>query len=192
MFRRLLIPALLSIASLEATTLERLSVDDMVEKSTSIIRAKVISSQGELRNGSIYTHYRVSVLESWKGNLAIHRETDLYVPGGMANGMRHSIPGAPVLDNGDEYVLFVWAGASGRNQIIGLSQGLFSLVRQEDGSMQVERPGAKEMMLDAKTGRPVLDSTIRMPFGELKTRVVTKLMEIQAQANKAAPSGASK
>ncbi len=190
MFRRLFIPALLALASLEATTLERLSVDDMVEKSTAIVRARILSSQGEMRNGSISTHYRVQVIESWKGSIAPGRETDLYVPGGLANGMRQSIPGAPVLDDGEEYVLFVWAGASGRNQIIGLSQGLFSLVRQEDGSMQVERPGAKEMMLDARTGRPVLDSTIRMPFGELKTRVVTKLMELQAQSSKA--SGVAK
>ncbi len=192
MYRRLFIPALLAIASLEATTLERLSVDDMVEKSTSIVRARVLSSEGELRNGSIFTHYRVLIQENWKGHFAANKQTDLYVPGGLANGMRQSIPGAPVLENGDEYVLFVWAGASGRNQIIGLSQGLFSLVPQEDGSIQLERPGAKEMILDAKTGRPVLDSTIRMPFGELKTRVVTKLMEMQAQANKAASSGASK
>jgi hypothetical protein len=191
MYRRHLIPALLVIASLEATTLERLSVDDMVEKSTSIVRVKVLSSVGEIRNGSIFTQYRVQVQETWKGNL--NRETDLYVPGGSANGMRQAIPGAPVLNNGEEYVLFVWAGASGRNQIIGLSQGLFSLVRQEDGSMQVERPGAKEMMLDSKTGRPMLDSTVRMPFGELKTRVVTKLMEMQSQAAKAAAaSGANK
>jgi hypothetical protein len=191
MFRRFFIPALLVIASLEATTLERLSVDDMVEKSTSIIRAKVLSNAGELRNGSIFTHYRVQVQETWKGNLS--READLYVPGGSANGLRQAIPGAPVLNNGEEYVLFVWAGPSGRNQIIGLSQGLFSLVRQEDGSIQVERPGAKEMMLDSKSGRPMLDSTIRMPFGELKTRVVTKLMDMQSLAAKAAAaSGANK
>lgn len=177
MFRRHLIPAFVVIASLGATTLERLSVDDMVEKSTSIVRVKILSAAGEIRNGSIFTHYRVEVQETWKGNLS--RETDLYVPGGSANGMRQAIPGAPVLHSGEEYVLFVWAGASGRNQIIGLSQGLFSLVRQEDGSIQVERPGAKEMMLDSKTGRPLLDSTVRMPFGELKTRVVTKLMEMQ-------------
>jgi hypothetical protein len=191
MFRRFAIPALFALASLEATTLERLSIDGMVEKSTAIVRARVLSNYGEFRNGSIFTHYRVLIQESWKGNVGVSKQTDLYVPGGSANGMRQSIPGAPILENGEEYVLFLWAGTSGRNQIIGLSQGLFSLVREEDGSLQLERPGAKEMMLDAKTGRPVLDTTVRMPFGELKTRVVTKLMELQAQS-KSGSAGVAK
>lgn len=185
MFGRTLIPALLAVA-LQATTLEKLSVDAMVEKSTAIIRAKILSSDGELRNGSINTRYQVLVQEVWKGSTSL-RQLELFVPGGLANGMRQSVPGAPVLESGEEYLLFLWAGASGRQQIIGLSQGLFNVVREEDGGLQLERPGAKEMMLDPKTGRPILDASIRMPFGEMKTRVVTKLLEMQAtQANKSA------
>jgi hypothetical protein len=180
MFGRILIPALLVLAAAQATTLERLSVDDMVAKSTGIVRCQVLGHEGEMRNGSIYTRYRVTVQESWKGSFTAGKQIDVYVPGGLANGLRQSVPGSPILEQGEEYLVFLWAGASGRNQIIGLSQGIFSLVREESGAMQLERPGAREMMVDPATGRAVLDSTIRMPFGEMKTRVVTKLMELQA------------
>lgn len=179
MLTRLIIAAVAAAASLSATTLERLSVDTMVEKSKAIVRGKVVSQQGETRNGLIYTKYVVEVTESWKGDA--NRLVEVFVPGGVANGMRQTIPGAPSIQEGDECVLFLWAGASGRHQIVGLSQGLFNVVTDEDGSLQLERPGAKEMMIDMVTRRPVHDATIRMPFGELKTRVVTKVAELQSQ-----------
>lgn len=165
--------------TVSATTLERLSVDTMVEKSTSIVRGKVVSIQGENRNGLIFTKYLVEVTESWKGSQ--ERLVEVYVPGGVANGLRQTIPGAPSLEQGDECVLFLWASGSGRRQIIGLSQGLFNVVTDDEGGTLLERPGAKELMIDPATKRPVRDTTIRMPLGELKTRVVTKVAEMQTQ-----------
>jgi hypothetical protein len=183
MVQRFFILSVLLIATVSATTLERLSVDSMVEKSHSIVRGKVISSEGEFRNGLIFTKYLVQVDESWKGNPG--RIVEVFVPGGVANGLRQTIPGAPALERGDEFVLFLWAGASGRQQIIGLSQGMFNVVKDEDGAVLLERPGAKEVMMDPQTRRPVRDTTIRMPLGEMKTRVVTKVAEMQEQgANK--------
>lgn len=180
MLTRLSIAILLAAATtVSATTLERLSVDTMVDKSTSIVRAKVVSSQGEYRNGLIFTKYVLQVDETWKGNPA--RVVEVFVPGGVANGLRQTIPGAPALEQGDELVLFLWAGASGRSQIIGLSQGLFNVVKDEAGAIYLERPGAKEMMLDAITKRAVHDATIRMPLGEMKTRVITKVAEAAEQ-----------
>src|SRR5436190_2080149 len=117
--RRLFLSSVLLLATVSATTLERLTVDAMVEKSNSIVRGKVVSSQGEVRNGMIFTKYLVQVDESWKGNPG--RIVEVFVPGGVANGLRQTIPGAPALEQGDEFVLFLWAGASGRQQIIGLS-----------------------------------------------------------------------
>ena len=98
--------------------------------------------------------------------------------------MRQTIPGAPALNQGDDCVLFLWAGASGRRQIIGLSQGLFNVVTDDEGTTFLERPGVKEMMIDSATKRAVKDSTIRMPIGEMKTRVVTKVAEMLQEVAK--------
>ena len=165
-----------------ATTLEKLSMDEMIARSTAIVRAKAVASAGEVKSGMIFTRYRLQVSETLKGTAAA--QVDVWVPGGTANRMRQVIPGAPVLEANQDYLVFLWTGSSGRSQIIGLSQGLFNLVREESGAMQLERLGAKEMVVDPQTGRAVLDATIRMPIGEMKTRVVTKLMELQSEQAK--------
>ena len=54
------------------------------------------------------------------------------MPGGVVNGIRQSVTGAPELKPGQEYVLFLWTSRSGLTQVIGLSQGLFKV--SEEGS----------------------------------------------------------
>ncbi|HEY3738665.1 MAG TPA: hypothetical protein VGL53_02415 [Bryobacteraceae bacterium] len=157
------------MASVSATTLERLSMGDMTDQSTMIVRGTVTSSAGELRNGVISTHYQFAVSETWKGSSGT--KVDIYVPGGTAQGFLQSVPGAPVLSPGVEYVIFLWTGPSGRPQIIGLSQGLFSVVSDKSGLVYLNRGSVAEMMIDAKTGRPVTDENVHVPASTLKSFV---------------------
>src|ERR1700682_3019193 len=106
-----------------ATTLQQLSLDDMTQKSTVIVRGVVQLTHGAMHNGNIYTHYTVQVAEQWKGAPAL--QFDFVLPGGTANGLQQSIAGTPALANGQEYVLFLWKSRSGLTQVIGLSQGVF-------------------------------------------------------------------
>jgi hypothetical protein len=158
---------------LTATTLERLSVDDLITKSTAIVRARVSGSAGEWKDGLISTRYELQITEVWKGPAAT--EASVFVPGGLARGLRQTVPGSPVLENGQEYVFFLWTGKSGRTQIIGLSQGLFYLRRLADGSLQLERPGVKEMMVDPQTGRPAHDEGLVLRMSEIRQRIQSKL-----------------
>ena len=181
MFARTITTGLIAglvVLTVSATTLERLSLDTMVGKSTAIVRAQVIGTSSESRNGSIYTRYTLQVSETWKGSAGT--KVDVFVPGGTLNGLRQSVPGAPVLDSADDLVIFLWKGASGRMQVIGLSQGLFYVNRDDSGVPMIERPGVKELMIDGQTGRAVQDVSVRMPLGEMKTRVVTRVAEMQA------------
>src|SRR5713101_1931584 len=116
-----LVVALVTLAS--ATTLQQLSLDEMIRKSTSIVRGKAQRTYGGLHGSMIYTHYSVEVMESWKGNQA--GQIDIVVPGGVSSDRRQSYAGAPALADGQEYVLFLWTSKSGLTQVIGLSQGLF-------------------------------------------------------------------
>lgn len=156
-------------ASVSATTLERLSMGDMTDQSTMIVRGKVTGGAGELRNGVIFTHYQFAVSETWKGSAGT--KVDIYVPGGTAQGFLQSVPGAPVMTPGIEYVVFLWVGPSGRPQIIGLSQGLFSVVSDKSGLIYLNRGSVAEMMLDAKTGRPVTDESVHVQASTLKAFV---------------------
>lgn len=152
------------------TTLERLTMDDIVQKSTSIVRGRVTGCNGEMRRNVIYTRCQVSVSETWKGTAGPSAE--VFIPGGSVRGLTQTFSGAPELTTGQEYVLFLWAGKSGINQLIGLTQGLFEL--QQDGkAVTAVRAATSEPMVDAG-GRPVVDATLRYSAADLK-RIVTAI-----------------
>jgi len=155
-----------------ATTLQKLDLGEMARQSTMIVRAKVVGSTAEVRGQDIYTFYRLEVIEGWKA--AGRNEVRVAVPGGVANGLRQSVAGAPSLATGSEYVMFLWTSRSGLTQLIGLSQGLFDVRRDAKGEAVVTRPVADEVMLD-KNGHVTGNQAIVMPLAELRTKVARLL-----------------
>jgi hypothetical protein len=166
--RYILTGLLLMGASAWATTLEQLSVADMIQKSTAIVRAKVTGSNAANRNGTIYTFYHLQVLENLKASTP--SSVDVAVPGGALGNVSQSVAGAPSLRPGAEYVLFLWTSKSGLTQIIGLSQSAFDSQTAADGKTLLTRPGISERMLDSQ-GRPVVDKGLSLDLGDLRGRV---------------------
>lgn len=167
---KLYVFGLLAMAPLGATTLEQLPLPEMAQKSTAIVHARVKASTGVLRGSDVYTVYQLDPIEIWKAP-ASGPPREVAVPGGIAGGLRQPVDGAPKLDAGREYVLFLWTGRNGLTQLIGLSQGLFDV--RED--RMVWRSPATERMLDS-AGRPVVrDQAVSMKLGDLKAQVVRAL-----------------
>jgi hypothetical protein len=160
------------IVPLVATTLEQLTLDDMARQSTSIVRARVTGSRtahfGTGPGADIYTYFGLQVLESWKPSGL--RATEVAIPGGTVNGIRQSVTGAPALQPGQEYVLFLWTSRAGLTQVIGLSQGVFRVSAGASRGMLEQRPPASELMLD-RSGRPVEDRAVTMQLQDLRARV---------------------
>ena len=155
--------ACVGLAGLFATTLERMSIEEMAQQSTEIVRARVTSQRAEQRNGVIYTRSVLTVLDRWKGTPAATVEVS--VPGGKLGNLQQSFPGAPALGQGAEYVFFLWTGKSGVTQVIGLSQGVFSYTVDAKGQGQVGRAAAAASMLE--NGKPVADSSVAMSLSQL-------------------------
>ncbi len=154
--------------SLCATTLEQLSMDDMIQKSTAIVRAKVTASRGAAQGDSVWTMYGLQIIETLKPSGKPF--TEVGVPGGAAGGVRQTVAGAPQLTVGQEYVVFVWIGRSGLPQVIGLSQGLFNVSRDASGKTVLRRPAAAERMVDTN-GRPVDSQPVDMQLADLRSRL---------------------
>jgi hypothetical protein len=153
-------------------TLERLTLTDMVVKSTAVVRGKVLSSHAAFTGSLIYTHYRVQVTESLKGGQ--NGVIDLAVPGGVANGIRQAVSGAPEFQPGDDCVFFLWTGKAGITQVIGLTQGLFR-VTDSAGDPALTRTPGNELMLDKTTHQPVKDSPLHMKLSDLRSTIVNTL-----------------
>jgi hypothetical protein len=150
-----------------AATLQQLSMDQMTQSATAIVRARVTSSSASFTGSTIYTHYKLQISENWKGSPG----TEVMLPGGVAGGLRQSFPGVPTLQTGTEYVLYLWkSSTTGITHIVGLSQGIFNVTQLTDGSFQVSRPRIGETMLDA-AGHLVRDQAIQMQLSAMKTQV---------------------
>lgn len=158
----------LGVAGL-AATLERMSLEEMTSKSTAIVRAKAISSSTEMVGSIVYTRTRFQVLERWKGPEG--GAVDVFEPGGRVGGLIQNYSGVPRFTPGQEVVLFLWTGPSGRTQIIGLSQGVMQVERSAAGEAEVSRQPAGELMLAPGTLEPIVDEGIRMPLRHLVTRM---------------------
>lgn len=163
-------------ATSQATTLEKLSLDDMIQKSNAIVRGKVVGSYAAFRGSMLFTHYRVEVAERLKGGLS--GTIEVSVPGGMLGNVRQVIPGAPRMEAGAEYAIFVYTNRSGLNLVIGLCQGLFDLRANGAGDWILARPPAGVQMVDG-AGQPTEDKPVEMSWRQLSGQIRTKVVEKQ-------------
>jgi hypothetical protein len=163
------VAAILLSPLLVGTTLEQLSLDDMIQKSTSVVRARVGGSYTAMVGRDIYTYYRLQVSETWKGQSAT--DLEVAVPGGALRGQRQSIAGAPALVAGDEYVLFLWTSRSGLTQVIGLSQGSFTVKTDASNTPLMLRPAVAESMLD-QNGHVVANHPWSLRLADVRARVL--------------------
>jgi len=158
---------------LTGATLEQLSLDDMIQKSTAIVRGTVADFHTAAQGPLIYTHYSIRVTEQFKGSS--QEIVDVAVPGGTANNVRQTFAGTPQFRVGDDYVFFLWTGRSGLTQVIGLTQGLFALSPGSADAPTVTRAASREVMLERGTGRQVKDQAIVMTLADLRARIAAAL-----------------
>jgi hypothetical protein len=132
-----------------------LSVEDMVHKSDLIAIGTCVGTKSVWVGRSLMTLATVSVGETIKGTE--QNEIAVALPGGIdANRdvpIAMNYAGAPRITPGEDVLLFLRAGGpvSGTYSIAGLSQGKFSIVKDEDGRQMVTRDLTK-MMLRSNNG----------------------------------------
>lgn len=148
-----------------ATTLERLTLEEMAAKSHIVVRGTVAGKSAAQRGPMVYTVYRLNVAEKLKGEAGTTLEVS--VPGGIAGGLRQTITGSPVLKPATEYVIFIWKSQSGILHIIGLSQGLFDLKFNAAGEAVLTR-GVIDAELVDKSGKQVTSEPVTMTLERLR------------------------
>jgi hypothetical protein len=150
-------------------TLELLSLQDLISKSTTIVQAQVTGSSASYSGTVIYTHYQVSVLTQWKG--ATQSTIDVMVPGGAAKGIHQTYAGVPQLVTGRQYVLFLWKSSQGRIYPMGFTQGVFNLLPDASGNIAAAQMPTTETILAPGTGQAVKSQPIDMPLPQLVSAI---------------------
>src|SRR5579883_2302739 len=152
-----------------AATLEKLSLTTMIAKSIAIIRGKVGTPTVTQRGPLLYTNYPVAVSEVLRGSAG--SSVTISIPGGSNGRIQQSADGAPQLHPGDEYVLVLWTSRSGLTQIIGLSQGLFTISPDPAGDPLLTRPPSTDTIIDPATRQPVTDEGLTLHLSALRSRI---------------------
>lgn len=138
--RGLLALALVLAGTLEASTVRRLTLDEMAVHADQIFTGEVvgIASQLNARRTGIYTFVTIEVDEYLKGGR--RNLLTLRFLGGEAEGYRLVVPGSPVFQLGEEVLVFSDGGAGRIPTVLGMAAGKFTVDRDpETGAQVLER-----------------------------------------------------
>ena len=147
-------------SSTQATTVERLSLEDLAARSQSIVQGVVRGSRAFWSpNGKlILTSTTLEVTESLKGQSA--RTVEVTTVGGKIGDTVLHVSGMPAFLPGESTIVFV-ERANGYLTVLGMSQGKFTVANGEVANSPSE--------LSFPDGRPV--RTTRMPVQAFKTEI---------------------
>jgi hypothetical protein len=174
----LLFVLLAGIGALQATLVPRMSLEEVVDASESIVHGTVTRTWTDWDEAHkyIWTHYEIQVMDKLKGDAP--GTLVVSEPGGTVGETELQIVGTPHYEKGEEVVLFAERTPLGYLRTCGWGQGKFNVERSgasgrttvrtaAKGIELIERPAAAR--LQAK-GTP-LGAVNGLDLDQFKTRV---------------------
>ncbi len=150
------------ITTAHATTVQRLTLPDMVERSDDVVRARVLENQVRT-DPKTHLHWTVTsfqVLEPVKGPMGAGEIFDVEVIGGEAPGSGYAtvVADAPRFDRDEELILFIYTTRDNRRQPVGFFQGAVRLRPGGAGLEVVSAPAdlSNELVRPASMGKSAL------------------------------------
>jgi hypothetical protein len=167
-------PLLLVMPAAHATTLLRLSLDQLAAGSDTVARVRYIHSESRWENGSIWTITTFNVVEKLKGNLP--GQIDVRLPGGRVGHLTSSVEGTPKFNPGNETVLFLQRTPAGGFTVAGWVQGNFRISRDpRTGSETVTQDSSAFSVFDVPTRTFRIEGIRRMPMEEFRVLVAAAI-----------------
>jgi hypothetical protein len=166
----LLLSVLLFLPATRATTLARLSVDQLAAGSDAVARVRVARTESRWENGSIWTVTTFDVVEILKGQLAVQIEVRL--PGGRVGHLTATVDGTPKFNSGNEAVVFLQRSPAGGFTVAGWIEGSFRISRDpRTGNESVTQDSSAFAVFDVQTRTFHAEGIRQMPIEEFRSRV---------------------
>jgi hypothetical protein len=143
-----------------STIVAPLDLAELVAGARTIVYGRVAQTYATVVAGRTETTVSLGVPAYFKGDGG--REVVFRVPGGQVGRYRTVVVGAPVLQPGDEVVVFLTGDGAATPGVVGFSQGVLRVVRAS--------PGATPMVLSPPVARDA--SAQRVTRGESVRRFV--------------------
>ena len=143
-----------------ATTVQRLTLDDLVRKAHKIVVGKIVKSRSFWSGNAklILTAYTVEVEETIKGEPS--HTIELTTIGGTVGDRTLHVAGMPSFAAGENAILFV-ENSGVFSTVVGLEQGRFTVANGEVSNALTELS-----FPDGRPGKP-----LKMPLGNFKRQI---------------------
>ena len=169
-----------------ATLVPRLTVEQMVDESASVVEGTVLRKWAAWDGAHqfIWTHYEIEVTDILKG--VVGSTVTVSEPGGEVGGMHMSIASVPTYEVGEQVVILLSPTEIGFFRTCGWGQGKFS-VETASGQKTVSAPGFGAQIVDmpSKNGEKSIGTARKSLDGLSLSDFKSRLRElIQSRADK--------
>jgi hypothetical protein len=160
----------LQLPAVRATTLARLSLEQLAAGSDAVARVRTVRAESRWEYGSIWTITTFDVMETFKGNLP--RQISVRLPGGRVGHLTSAVEGTPKFAPGNETVVFLQQSPAGGFTIAGWVQGNFRISRDaRSGNEIVTQDSSAFAVFDGETRTFRAQGIRRMPIEKFRARV---------------------
>lgn len=167
----------------EATTLQRMSLDQLAQAADTVVRARCVGSAARWENGAIWTFSEFEVVERFRGEAP--SRIRIRLPGGRIGGVATRVEDVPQFRAGDEAVLFLEAQRDGSYGVTAWVEGTLR-IRKASGDRRefVTQDSSGVAVFDPATRQFRSEGVRNVPWSEFRQRL--------AKALSAAHSGATR
>lgn len=160
----------LLLPAARATTLVRLTLDQLAVGSDAVARVRFASAESHWENGSIWTITTFHVVETFKGNLP--GQITVSLPGGRVGRLTSTVEGTPKFAPGNDAMVFLQRSPAGGFTVAGWVQGNFRISREaRSGKEIVTQESSAFAVFDAATRTFRTEDIRRMPIEEFRARL---------------------
>lgn len=157
-----------------ATTLARLSLEQLAAGSDAVARVHAVRAESRWDSGSIWTITTFDVVETFKGSLP--EQIAVRLPGGRVGHLTSTVEGTPKFAPGNEAVVFLQPSPAGGFTIAGWVQGNFRISRDaRSGGEIVTQDSSAFAVFDAATRTFRAQGIRRMPIEEFRARLTAAI-----------------
>ena len=180
MLSAFLILALLAAVAVGATTLARMSLDELATAADVVARVRCLGNESKWERGEIWTLTGFEVMETLKGT--VPRLITVRLLGGRVDHLISTVDGAPRFGPGEEVFLFLERTRDGEFSVTGWVQGTFRIHRDAGtGQESVTQDSGAASVFDPSTRRFRATAIRKLPVEAFKHRLAEALERQQSR-----------
>src|SRR5579864_6564844 len=167
--------------SAHATTLARLSLDQLAGAADAVARVQCTGTESRWENDAIWTVTTFSVVETLKGSLP--PQISVRLPGGRVGHLTAAVDGTPTFNVTDEAIVFLEKSQAGGFSVAAWVEGTFRIGRDpRTGVETVTQDSSNFAVFDTATRTFRTEGIRRMPMKQFRDRVAAALSGAQEKS----------